>query len=107
MKPFRDAKRSVLRREAQFPIFYCAGDFSKQRYLASVEGAILSGQLAAKTVAETFLTQEKDPDYKSPRKLTERPQDVAAPDASETTPDRTDVYILFDWEQFPKKWKKS
>lgn len=68
--------------------FYMAGDFSKQRYLASMEGAILSGQLAAKAVAETALEREADPAYNAPRKLTERPMNTAASDAQDTTPDR-------------------
>lgn len=68
--------------------FYMAGDFSKQRYLASMEGAILSGQLAAKAVAETALEREADPAFNAPRKLTERPMNTAAADAQDSTPDR-------------------
>lgn len=68
--------------------FYMAGDFSKQRYLASMEGAVLGGQLAAKAIAEAALTQDLDPKFVPPRKLMERPKDLAAPDADETTPDR-------------------
>ena len=66
--------------------FYMAGDFSKQRYLASMEGAILSGQLAAKAVAESALEQE-DHAFVAPRQLTERPKDRAAPNADDSTPD--------------------
>ena len=69
--------------------FYMAGDFSKQRYLASMEGAILSGQLAAKAIAESALAQDTDLKFVSPRKLMERPKDLAAPDAHETTSDRS------------------
>jgi 15-cis-phytoene desaturase len=32
--------------------FYLAGDYTKQKYLASMEGAILSGKLAAKVIAQ-------------------------------------------------------
>jgi 15-cis-phytoene desaturase len=66
--------------------FFVAGDFSKQRYLASMEGAILSGQLAAKVVAESSLEREADASYVPPYKLTERPADPRAPDANEVTP---------------------
>ena len=74
--------------------FFVAGDFSKQRYLASMEGAILSGQLAAKQVAESFLRRDERGEQPSSvkttsRKLTNRPRDPNAPDANQTTPDRT------------------
>ena len=64
-----------------------AGDFSKQRYLASMEGAILSGQLAAKAVAETMLEREKLPDYTPPARLEPRPRDPKATDINDVTPD--------------------
>lgn len=32
------------------PNFYLAGDYTKQRYLASMEGAVYSGKLAAKEI---------------------------------------------------------
>ena len=32
--------------------FYLSGDYTKQKYLASMEGAVLSGKLAAKAIAE-------------------------------------------------------
>lgn len=32
--------------------FYLAGDYTKQKYLASMEGAIFSGKLAAEAVVE-------------------------------------------------------
>lgn len=75
----------------QSPIsnFYCAGDFSKQRYLASMEGAILSGKLAAKAFAEDELQRERDQSYKRPRQLTHRRKDPEAPDANLKTPDFT------------------
>lgn len=36
------------------PNFFLAGDYTKQRYLASMEGAIFSGKLAAKEVVEEY-----------------------------------------------------
>jgi 15-cis-phytoene desaturase len=62
--------------------FFVAGDFSKQKYLASMEGAILSGVLAAKTVADSFL----DVDQPVPRQLTPRPRDPNTEDANFVTP---------------------
>ena len=32
--------------------FYLAGDYTKQKYLASMEGAIFSGKLAAEAIVE-------------------------------------------------------
>jgi len=64
----RPTQRSPIRN------FYCAGDFSKQKYLASMEGAILSGQLAARAVAEDALQAEKNKSSTiPPRQLTPRP----------------------------------
>ncbi|KAK9819380.1 hypothetical protein WJX81_003694 [Elliptochloris bilobata] len=34
--------------------FYLAGDFTKQRYLASMEGAVFSGKLAAQAIAQDW-----------------------------------------------------
>ena len=34
------------------PKFYLAGDFTKQRYLASMEGAVFSGKLCAEAIVE-------------------------------------------------------
>jgi len=68
------------------PNFFMAGDFSKQRYLASMEGAVLSGQLAAKAVAETILKNESNANYVHPTKLTER--DCNENVDFEVTPDR-------------------
>lgn len=34
--------------------FYLAGDFTKQKYLASMEGAIFSGKLAAEKIVDDF-----------------------------------------------------
>jgi len=63
---------------------------------ASMEGAILSGQLAAKAVAESALAQDKDPTIASPRQLTERPKDSSADDANEVTPDMTMYTVRLD-----------
>ena len=78
-----------LRPSQESPIsnFFMAGDFSKQRYLASMEGAILSGQLAAKAVAESAFAQQSKLSFEPPRQLTERPLDASASDADEITPD--------------------
>merc|ERR1712232_1080955 len=77
--------------KSPIPNFFMAGDFSKQKYLASMEGAILSGQLAAKAVAETILKQQKhDNDNNvSIKKLSERPFNKRAKDAKLVTPDKT------------------
>ena len=45
-EPARPLQRSPI------PRFYLAGDYTKQKYLASMEGAVLSGKLAAQAVAE-------------------------------------------------------
>ena len=85
------------------PNFFVAGCFSKQRYLASMEGAILSGQLAAKEVAK-YLDVSTSDQQKQPRKLTERPGDAKAADAQHQTPDRTlyQVRVTSD-DQVPKE----
>jgi 15-cis-phytoene desaturase len=70
------------------PNFFMAGDFSKQKYLASMEGAVLSGQLAARALAETSLRDEANPKPFVARKLNERPMNPSASDANERTPDR-------------------
>jgi hypothetical protein len=67
--------------------FFVAGDFSKQKFLASMEGAILSGQLAAKVVSESFLSANTK--TAPPRQLSERPPDSSADDINHRTPDRT------------------
>lgn len=41
------------------PNFFLAGDFTLQMYLASMEGAVLSGKLAAKEIASTVETAMK------------------------------------------------
>ncbi len=45
---FRPAQRTPIRN------FYLAGDFTMQQYLGSMEGAVLSGKLAAKVITEDF-----------------------------------------------------
>lgn len=62
----RPAQRSPI------PNFYCAGDFSLQKYLASMEGAILSGVLAATAVSEDFAS------LPTCRKLEDRPRDAVS-----------------------------
>ena len=37
------------------PNFFLSGDFTMQRYLASMEGAVLSGKLTARAIAEAML----------------------------------------------------
>jgi hypothetical protein len=69
--------------------FFVAGDFSKQKYLASMEGAILSGQLAAKAVSESFISSANTKKTSPPRQLRERPPDSSADDINHRTPDRT------------------
>jgi hypothetical protein len=54
-----------------------------------MEGAILSGQLAAKAVAESALAQQSDATFVPPQQLTERPRDSSAADANDSTPDMT------------------
>jgi len=41
--------------------FYLAGDYTKQRYLASMEGAVFSGKLCAKAIAEDWIGRAADP----------------------------------------------
>jgi 15-cis-phytoene desaturase len=83
--------------------FYVAGDFSKQKYLASMEGAILSGQLAAKAIAETFADENNDKESSTPpRQLTQRPRDPKAEDANQVTADRT-LYQVRVAETVPKE----
>lgn len=37
--------------KSPIPNFYMAGDYTKQKYLASMEGAVLSGKLCTKAIA--------------------------------------------------------
>jgi len=59
VKTPRSVYRAVAGREdfrplqrSPYPRFYLAGDYTKQKYLASMEGAILSGKLAAEAICE-------------------------------------------------------
>eukprot|EP00249_Psilotum_nudum_P014381 c24794_g1_i1 orf=233-1945(+) len=47
-EPCRPSQRSPING------FYMAGDFTKQRYLASMEGAVLSGKLCAQAVVQDY-----------------------------------------------------
>eukprot|EP00529_Nitzschia_sp_RCC80_P010723 CAMPEP_0113494778 /NCGR_PEP_ID=MMETSP0014_2-20120614/29278_1 /TAXON_ID=2857 /ORGANISM="Nitzschia sp." /LENGTH=619 /DNA_ID=CAMNT_0000388673 /DNA_START=18 /DNA_END=1877 /DNA_ORIENTATION=+ /assembly_acc=CAM_ASM_000159 len=67
--------------------FFVAGDFSKQKYLASMEGAILSGVLAAGAVADSFELGMMS--KSSPRQLTHRPPNPKAADYNFSTPERS------------------
>jgi len=67
MDKYRPSQQSPI------PNFVMAGDFSKQKYLASMEGAILGGQLAAKVVADTSLANEQKETFSAPKKLQDRP----------------------------------
>ena len=92
--------------------FFCAGDFSKQRYLASMEGAILSGKLAATAVANQWLLQQQKQEgqetcHERPaRQLKERPRDETAPDANDVVPDRT-LYVARRAATIPPEVKEE
>nr|AHA43672.1 phytoene desaturase [Plagiochasma appendiculatum] len=47
-EPCRPLQRSPV------PRFYMAGDFTKQKYLASMEGAVLSGKLCAQSIVQDY-----------------------------------------------------
>lgn len=47
-EPCRPLQRSPI------PKFYMAGDFTKQKYLASMEGAVLSGKFCAQSIVQDF-----------------------------------------------------
>lgn len=46
--------------------FYMVGDYTKQKYLASMEGALLSGKLGAKAVVEDWNTSSPDSATRTP-----------------------------------------
>jgi 15-cis-phytoene desaturase len=76
--------------------FFVAGDFSKQKYLASMEGAVLSGQLAAKAVADAHLAEslENSASIVVPRQLMPRSPKLSSGETDgDTTPDR-EMYIV-------------
>ena len=52
--------RQAFRPEQKTPIanFYLAGDYTMQKYLGSMEGAVLSGKLAARVIAQDYSNQE-------------------------------------------------
>lgn len=81
----------AMRPGQQSPIFnfFIAGDFTKQKYLASMEGAILSGQLAAKQLADFILQQESSAKNIAvpPPRIAERPANPNALDVNDVTPD--------------------
>ncbi|KAL7575308.1 hypothetical protein ACA910_001831 [Epithemia clementina (nom. ined.)] len=89
--------------------FVCAGDFSKQKYLASMEGAILSGKLAATVIAEKWLQRSlhNDNDEEAlpslPRQLTERSpiSELAGADQEDLIPDRT-MYLTTQAKTVPQ-----
>ncbi|KAL3675674.1 hypothetical protein R1sor_025622 [Riccia sorocarpa] len=47
-EPCRPLQRSPI------PRFYMAGDFTKQKYLASMEGAVLSGKLCSQSIVQDY-----------------------------------------------------
>ncbi|BBN19862.1 15-cis-phytoene desaturase [Marchantia polymorpha subsp. ruderalis] len=47
-EPCRPSQRSPI------PRFYMSGDFTKQKYLASMEGAVLSGKLCAQAIVQDY-----------------------------------------------------
>jgi hypothetical protein len=60
-----------------------------------MEGAILSGQLAAKAVADSYVnaaSNDQSAVVAPPRQLTPRPADPSAADAHDVVPDRT-MYV--------------
>ncbi|QOV23175.1 15-cis-phytoene desaturase [Anabaenopsis elenkinii] len=46
--------------------FYLTGDYTMQRYLASMEGAVLSGKLTAQAVSEAFPVENSSDDLQTP-----------------------------------------
>lgn len=48
-EPCRPLQRSPIKR------FYMSGDFTKQKYLASMEGAVLSGKFCAQAIAQDYI----------------------------------------------------
>lgn len=48
----RPAPRTRPTQRTPVSNFYLAGDYTKQKYLASMEGAIFSGKLAAEAIVE-------------------------------------------------------
>lgn len=46
--------------------FYLTGDYTMQRYLASMEGAVLSGKLTAQAISEAFPVENSSDDLQTP-----------------------------------------
>jgi 15-cis-phytoene desaturase len=61
--PGRQAHRPSQR--TPIPNFYLSGDYTMQRYLASMEGAVLSGKLTAQAIQED-LTSNRFPALATP-----------------------------------------
>jgi 15-cis-phytoene desaturase len=55
--------RQACRPEQKTPIrnFYLAGDYTMQKYLGSMEGAVLSGKLAASAIAQDYPSDNVNP----------------------------------------------
>jgi len=87
------------------PNFIMAGDFSKQKYLASMEGAILIGQLAAKAVQDLDFERSSS-NFEMPARLSERPFDSSVEFSNEVTPDRQ-LYRVLLLTPCQKKFKQS
>lgn len=61
--------RQTFRPPQKTPIgnFYLAGDYTMQQYLGSMEGAVLSGKLAAQTIVEDYPANTVTSESKQPR----------------------------------------
>jgi len=72
----------AMRPTQETPIsnFFMAGDYTKQKYLASMEGAILSGRLAATRIAERATNKHTIPAKLTPRPPTQDNDDDITPD---------------------------
>lgn len=53
------------------PHFTLAGDWTSQKFLGSMEGAILAGKLAAQVVCESILSPTGTPESQSVKKISE------------------------------------
>lgn len=51
---FRPSQRTPV------PNFYLCGDYTKQKYLGSMEGAILSGKLVTEAIVEDHQNQQQE-----------------------------------------------
>lgn len=59
--------RQAYRPDQRTPVsnFYLAGDYTMQQYLGSMEGAVLSGKLAARAIAEDYPPNTVIPGYQA------------------------------------------